>query len=159
MYGRKKIGSAEDKKEWATAHLWSSVATKIATGNSGSLSRQRILVLCRDRVPKLRTLHGLGARNGCAREAGHTPTCYRVGYVLGHGPRVDRMAWITIEFFFVAIALSWPYVATVFDVSTQFDQGGKSLNRDRELWPPVVTMIVAHRQGLATTRPGKRSPA
>ena len=57
------------------------------------------------------------------------------------------------------IVRGWPCVATVSDVATQFNQRGKSLSSDRELRPPVMTVIVVSRQGLATTRPGKRSPA
>ena len=61
--------------------------------------------------------------------------------VLRHGPRVDRVVLVMTESFSVATGLGWPCVATglgwpcvatVFDVTTQFSQGGKSLDCYRE---------------------------
>ena len=54
-----------------------------------------------------------------------------------HGPHEDRMAWVATDFFSIATVLGWPYAATEFDFTTQFCQGGMSLDRDREL--SVVT--------------------
>ena len=98
----------------------------ITTENSSSLLQERNL--CRDR--DLRHCVATGSP-GCAHD---TAWMRAVGvhvrqsrarvatwpFVSQHCLQVGWMAWVATEFFSVVTGLIWPYVATRFDVATQF---------------------------------------